>query len=133
MEHFFNRVWDDLLGRIGGPLHLRVILQPVMASVLAIRAGLRKGREMKSSHCALAFHSDERTNLLGSGMKDIAGVLVFALILDLIYQLIALHTVYLGEAIFVAVVLAIIPYLLVRPLVTWLIRKKGGNYEKRRD
>jgi hypothetical protein len=60
---------------------------------------------------------------------DIAGVLVFALILDLIYQLIALHTVYLGEAIFVAIVLAIIPYLLVRTLVTWLIRKKGGNYE----
>jgi hypothetical protein len=129
MEHFFNRVWDDLFGRIVGPLHLRVILQPVMASVLAIRAGLRKGREMKSSHCALAFHSDGRSNLLWSGMKDIAGVLVFALVLDVIYQLFVLHTVYLGEAIFVAIMLAIIPYLLVRTLVTWLIRKKGGNYE----
>jgi hypothetical protein len=39
MEHFFIRVWDDLVGRSVGPMHFRLILQPVMAGILGIRAG----------------------------------------------------------------------------------------------
>jgi hypothetical protein len=42
MEHFFIRVWDDLVGRSVGPMHFRLILQPVMAGILGIRAGLRE-------------------------------------------------------------------------------------------
>jgi hypothetical protein len=123
MEHFFSRVWDDLVGRIVGPMHLRVILQPVMAGILGIRAGLRDARKSKS------FYSNHRCDLLRERGKDIASVFVFALILDVIYQLIALHTVYPGEAVLVAIVLGIAPYLLVRALVNCLTRKGKSNYE----
>jgi hypothetical protein len=41
MEYFFVRVWDDLVGRTVGPMHFRLILQPVMAGILGIRAGCR--------------------------------------------------------------------------------------------
>src|SRR4029453_14538635 len=123
MEHFFSRVWDDLVGRTVGPMHLRVILQPVMAGILGIRAGLRDAGKNKSSY------SKHRCNFLRKSGKDTASVFVFALILDVIYQLIALHTVYPGEAVVVAIVLAIAPYLLVRSLVNCLSRKERSNYE----
>jgi hypothetical protein len=83
MEHFFIRVWDDLVGRTIGPMHFRLILQPVMAGILGIRAGLRDARKNKSSY------SNHRCNLLRERGKEIASVFVFALILDVIYQLIA--------------------------------------------
>jgi hypothetical protein len=123
MEHFFVRVWDDLVGRTVGPMHFRLILQPVMAGILGIRAGLQDAGKNKSS-C-----SNHRCNLLRERGKDIASVFVFALIMDVIYQLIALHTVYPGEAVLVAIVLAIAPYLPVPSLIDCLTRKQRSNHE----
>ncbi len=36
-----SRGWEDFLGRAGGPLTFRLIIQPTVAVSLAIRAGLR--------------------------------------------------------------------------------------------
>src|SRR4029453_15094199 len=83
MEHFFIRVWDDLVGRTVGPMHFRLILQPVMAGILCICAGLRGARTKKTPLFNLPF------NLLRERGKEIARFFVFALILDVIYQLIA--------------------------------------------
>jgi hypothetical protein len=94
-----------------------------MAGILGIRAGLRDAGKNKS------FYSNRRCDLLRARGKDIASVFVFALILDVIYQLIALHTVYPGEAVLVAIVLGLAPYLLVRALVNCLTRKKRSDYE----
>jgi hypothetical protein len=41
-----------------------------------------------------------------------------------VYQIIELHFVYPGEAIIVAFILAILPYLILRGLVTRVARKK---------
>ena len=106
-------------------MKLRLIIQPLVACVFAVRAGLRDAREGRSPYFwALAFNTGHRRELLGQGWRDIAKLFVAAVILDVIYQFIALHTVYLGEAIVVAILLAIIPYLLVRAVVTRLIGRK---------
>ena len=39
MEEMFSRSWDDLIARDSGPLHFRLFLQPLVAAILAIRAG----------------------------------------------------------------------------------------------
>jgi hypothetical protein len=36
-----TRIWTDLVGRLSGPLTLRLFLQPVMASLFALRDGVR--------------------------------------------------------------------------------------------
>ena len=36
-----STLWEMLIGRIEGPLTLRLVLQPTMASFLAVRAGLK--------------------------------------------------------------------------------------------
>ena len=125
----FARVFTDLVGRVEGPMKLRLIIQPLVACVFAVRAGLRDAREGRSPYFwALAFNEGHRRELLGQGWKDIAKVFVAAVILDVIYQFIALHTVYLGEAIVVAILLAILPYLLVRAAVTRLVGRKTVSY-----
>jgi hypothetical protein len=41
MDELLTRVWHDLGGRLDGPLHLRFFLQPLMATIFAIRDGVR--------------------------------------------------------------------------------------------
>ena len=128
MGDFLTRVTHDFLARIDGPMHLRLILQPLVACVFAVRAGLRDAREGKPPFFwALAFNAGHRRDLLRQGWKDIAKIFVAALILDVIYQLVALHTVHPVQALVVAVILAIVPYLLVRAPVTRLFGKKKGQ------
>ena len=53
---------------------------------------------------------------------------VLAVVLDVVYQLYVLHFVYPGEALIVAFVLAIVPYLILRGLVTRLARDTARRH-----
>jgi formate-dependent nitrite reductase membrane component NrfD len=61
--------------------------------------------------------------MLEDGWKSIGKVFVLALVLDVAYQMIANRFVYVGEAVVVACVLAIVPYLLLRGLVNRISRR----------
>ena len=50
--------------------------------------------------------------MLRDGWKSVGKVFILAMVLDVIYQLIELRRVYPGEVILVAIVLAILPYLI---------------------
>ena len=39
MEEMLSRFWGDLMGRVGGPMTFRLILQPIMAAIFAVRGG----------------------------------------------------------------------------------------------
>jgi hypothetical protein len=52
-------------------------------------------------------------------------VFILAMALDVVYQLYVSRFVYPGEALIVAFVLAIVPYLILRGLVTRLVRTKS--------
>ena len=39
MDEFLNKMAELMLGRVEGPLHFRLVLQPVMAVLLAVRDG----------------------------------------------------------------------------------------------
>ncbi len=126
-----NRGFEQLLGRTGGPLHFRLILQPVVAIILAIRAGLRDAREGQPIFFwTFLTNPAERKRLAQSGWKDIGKVFIVALVLDVVYQVMVLHTVYPVQSLIVALVVAIIPYVLLRGPVTRIVRAMSGN---RRD
>ena len=125
MDEFFARVFENLVGRVEGPMKFRLILQPLVACILAIRAGLRDARENKPPFFwALAFNPEHRRDLLKQGWKDIGKVFIATVILDVVYQIVVLRMVYPGEAIIVAVLLALVPYLLLRAPVARLAAKK---------
>jgi hypothetical protein len=120
------RFTGDLAARISGPLDFRVVLQPTMAAFFAIRSGLADARAGRPPYFwALLSDRADRTALVENGWKSIGRVFILAVTLDVIYQLFVLHFVYPGEAIAVAFLLAIVPYLVLRGLVTRLARAKS--------
>lgn len=62
--------------------------------------------------------------MLKHGWKDVSKVFLLAVVLDVAYQIIVLRFVYPGEVILVAFTLAILPYLLLRGLVTRIARRR---------
>ncbi len=124
MEDMWVRITGNMADRISGPLHLRLVLQPVIACILAIMAGLKDARADKPPYFwALATDASHRRDMLQDGWKSVGKVFVIAVILDVAYQLISNRFVYAGEAVFVALLLAIVPYLILRGLVNRAARK----------
>jgi hypothetical protein len=128
MHDFFTRVWTDLIGRVEGPMKFRLVLQPLMACLLAIRTGLRDARENKPPFLwGLFFRPEQRRDLLRQGWKDTGRVFALALVIDVAYQIWVLRWVYPGEAIIVAGVLALIPYAVLRPLINRAASRKKAR------
>jgi hypothetical protein len=126
MDHMWMRVATQLAARVSGPMKFRLVLQPAMAAFFAIRAGLADARAGKPPYFwALVSDPSERKDMLKDGWKSVGRVFLLALALDVVYQIIVLHFVYLGEALIVAFALAILPYLILRGLVTRLARRNG--------
>jgi len=124
MNDMWTRIGADLLGRVSGPMKFRLVLQPIMASIFAIKAGLHDARAGKPPYFwSLLTDRAERVNMLKDGWKSVGKVFVLALLLDVVYQIIEMRFVYPGEAFITAVLLAIVPYLLLRGLVTRFTRK----------
>jgi len=128
MDNFWVRFATQMIARVSGPMKFRLVLQPVMASIFAIRAGLADARAGKTPYfwCLLTDPS-QRADMIKDGWKSVGKVFVLALVLDAIYQLIVVHFIYPGEMIVVAFVLAILPYLIVRGLVTRVARARAKN------
>jgi hypothetical protein len=125
MEEFFSRIWENLVGRVQGPMRFRFILQPLTACLFAIRAGIIDARAGKSPFLwDFVFHAGHRRALLSEVWRDVGKVFVFSMLLDVLYQLLVLHTVYPGESVLVAFALAVIPYVLVRGPVTRLLSRR---------
>jgi hypothetical protein len=115
------RAVQNLIDRVSGPMHFRFILQPVMASIFAVIAGLRDAKANRPPYLwSLISDASHRADTVKSGWKSVGKVIIVALALDLAYQVIVLHFVYLGEAIIVAFIVVIAPYLILRGLLTRL-------------
>jgi len=131
MEEFLMRVWTGLLDRVGGPMTFRIILQPTMASLLAIRAGLKDAREGRAPYFwTILTEPSKRVGLIREGWKATARVFGLAVIMDVIYQWIVLKWIYPGEVLLVAITLAVIPYLILRGPVNRLAKSVGQKSEQ---
>lgn len=124
MDDVWMRVAENMAGRVSGPMRFRLLLQPATAVIFAIRSGLKDARSGKPPYFwTLATNPAARADLLKDGLKSVGRVFIFALAVDVVYQFMELRFVYPGEAIAVAFLLAIVPYLLLRGLVTRLMSK----------
>jgi len=125
MEEMLTRILENLSDRVSGPMKFRLLLQPIMASIFAVLAGLRDAREGKPPYFwALLSNAGHRKDMLKDGWKSVGKVFVLAMVLDVVYQIIVLRFVYPGEVFMVAFILAIVPYLILRGLVTRVARRK---------
>ena len=123
MDNVFTRFFEDVFARFDGPLHFRFFLQPAMAIFLAIRDGLKDSRAGKPPFSwSLLTEPKHRRELLQDGWKTISKVFIIAVLLDVVYQIIVLRRFYPFETLLVAVLLALVPYILIRGPVDRLRR-----------
>jgi len=130
MTDLLSRMADDLIGRVSGPMKFRLLLQPLMAAALAIRSGLKDAREEKPPYFWAMFHDPaHRAEMVRDGWKSVGRVFILAVVLDAVYQFIVFRRFYPVEALLVAVVLALVPYLLIRGPANRLARRRHQGSE----
>lgn len=133
MGDILQRVWDNLLGRVTGPMNLRLIVQPTLATFLAVRAGLKDARQGHPAFLWAAITNPSyRRQLLHQFFKDIWKVFAVAIVLDAIYQLIFHRGVYVLELLIVATLLAVVPYVLFRGPVARIARLLDREQDARK-
>jgi hypothetical protein len=125
MEDILARIFENLVDRVSGPMHFRVVMQPLMALFFAVKDGMKDAREERVPYFWSMFSDPgHRRDLLRSGWKSVGKIFIIALILDAVYQYIELRWFYPVEALLVAFILAIIPYVLLRGPVNRLTPRK---------
>jgi hypothetical protein len=124
MSDTLIRIAEHLVDRTTGPMHFRVYLQPTMALLFATLDGIKDAKKGNPPYFwSLLTHSESRSIMLKDGWKSIWKVFTLALALDGVYQYKVQSFIYPGELILVALVLAIMPYLIARGLVTRMLPK----------
>lgn len=116
------QTFEDLVARLDGPLHFRFIFQPLTAVIFAIRDGITDARAERKPF-RLITDPAQRLQVLLTSWRSVGKVFVIALILDAVYQFKVFRWFYPGQALLVALFLAIVPYLLLRGPVNWLTRR----------
>ena len=115
MASFFSTFWTDFIDRFDGPLHFRLFVQPLMAILFAIRDGRRDAREGRGAYIwKLVYKPEHRRDLVLSGVRSTSKVFVLAFALDVVYQFVEWHGLQPLQALMTAVVLAVIPYAILR-------------------
>ena len=122
----WTQFWQEIAARPAGPLALRFYLQPLMATLLAVRDGLADARHGKPAYLwSLATDPAHRTERLRHGWRSIGKVVIIAFILDLTYQILVLRGHRPLQALLVATLLAVIPYAILRGPVNRIARRTG--------
>jgi hypothetical protein len=134
MDDIWNRFIGNLFGRLDGPLHFRFFMQPAMAIIFAVIDGIKDAKLGRPAYLwVMVKNPDQRKELMKLGWKRVGKIFILAVILDVIYQIKVYHWFYPGETLVVAIVLAIIPYFLVRGpvnrIATWRANKVAQDIQ----
>jgi hypothetical protein len=124
--------WENFTARGSGPMNLRFIMQPTLASLLAIRAGWNDAKAGRPAFLWEALtNRASRAELMRSGWKDMGKAFVVAGVLDGIYQVIVYQRISVVAVLFTATLLALVPYSLLRGpanrVARLLTRSRGAN------
>jgi TRAP-type C4-dicarboxylate transport system permease large subunit len=127
-----TRIWRSLLARPGGPMTFRFLLQPAMAGLAAWRDGVADARLDRTPYLStVLFRADRRGSRIWEGVLSTSKILILGAVMDVIYQALVLGEFYPGEAAIVAVLLAFVPYALLRGPIgrvarLWMARRRRG-------
>jgi hypothetical protein len=110
-----QRIWRDIFDRPSGPMSFRFILQPIMAAIAALHDGVKDARLGRNPYLwKMLTDAHAAPGRLREGVIATARIILLGLGMDAIYQAFVLKTFYPGEMVIVAILLAFIPYVLLR-------------------
>jgi hypothetical protein len=126
------RVWQNLLDRSSGPMTFRFFLQPIMATIAAYFDGVKDARSGRSPFLETVLTEPaNRAGRLQEAVIATARIILLGLIMDGIYQFIEFKTFHPAEAVIIALLLAFVPYVVMRGLIArvarrWFTRGSAG-------
>jgi hypothetical protein len=121
----FARIWHDLVERPDGPMAFRFVLQPAMGAIAAIHDGLKDARGGNRPFVETVLRDPaKRAARLREGLNATARILLLGLVMDGAYQALVLHRFYPSEAVIVALLLGLLPYVILRGLITRAARRR---------
>jgi hypothetical protein len=129
-----SRLWQNLFERPGGPMVFRFFLQPTMAAIAAWRDGVADARTGRSPFFVGALTDPaQRTVRVNEALVATARIILLGLVMDGIYQAIEFNSFHPVEAVIIALVLAFVPYVLLRGLVARTARRwfsRGQDFQR---
>ncbi len=126
LDEALARGWENLVGRWGGPMSFRLLVQPAVAILFALRAGLKDARQNEPPFLWAAFSNPASLRKRSREVwTDVGKVFIVAVILDSIYQVVVHAGIFTLELLITATVLAVLPYVVSRGLVTRIARWAG--------
>jgi hypothetical protein len=131
----FAQFVEHLVARLTGPMHFRLILQPLVAIALGIRDGLKDARAGRPPFVMDLFVRPEgRRRQLKQALQSLVKPLIIAIVLDAVAQYLMFRTIYPGAAVFVGVAVMGVPYSLARGLTNRIVsgRTKAMGARARR-
>jgi hypothetical protein len=132
--YLFSRAFlEDLPKRLTGPGRFRFVLQPAIAILLGIRAGMMDARAGRPPYLqGVLLHRGLRRELMRSGFESVGNLLLMGILLDAVCQWLILGVSHPGAALVVGPVLIAGPYSLARALSNRLARLPHGGDERGR-
>ena len=129
-----TRIAQNLLDRPGGPFVFRFVLQPVMATLAALRDGMRDARSGRAPFLwTVLTDPGQRRGRLDEALLATSRIVLLGLAIDTVYQFIEFESFHPAEAVLIALLLAFVPYLVLRGLVTRVARRWVGAAPGRVD
>jgi hypothetical protein len=123
-----SRIWHNMLDRPGGPFVFRFVLQPIMATAAALRAGIHDARVGRTPFLwAVLTDPSQRRGRLDEALIATSRIVLLGLAIDTIYQFIEFDSLHPAEAVIIALLLGVVPYLVLRGLVTRIARRRVGD------
>lgn len=123
----WRRFFHDLIDRPDGPMRFRFILQPVMAAIAAIRDGRADAVAGHSPFLSTILHkTKDRPVRLPQALNATARIILLGVVMDVIYQVLVLKTFYPAEAAVTALMLAFLPYGIIRGVVLRVARARAS-------
>ncbi|MFC3549512.1 hypothetical protein ACFOLC_00615 [Lysobacter cavernae] len=131
-----QRFWTDLVARSDGPMTFRFFLQPTMAFIAALHDGIKDAKAGRAPYFQRLVHGDKTARLTAfrEGFTAVTRVLLLGVGMDVIYQYKMYSQgkqdflFYPTEALVIVVLLAFVPYLLLRGpikrIATWWFGRK---------
>jgi hypothetical protein len=126
MQELLQQGWDRVLARLVGPLHFRLLLQPLIAVLLGIRDGLRDVRAGEPPYLLGLFSErEQRRERIASLWQSLRLGLLLAILLDAAVQYLLFRSIRIVGAILVGTLLMAVPYSLARGLTNRIVRRGG--------
>lgn len=123
-----ERFWSDVFGRLHGPMTVRFYLQPTLAFLAALKDGIKDARlGHKAFFWTALWDPTQPRGRLREGLISTSQMGLIGFAMDVIYQFRVFHQFYPVEAVMMVLLLAVIPYFVMRWIVEQLARRSFSH------